>query len=520
MTNTFEVVLGQVYTIRMVSTPPTSAVLLLGEGNFSFTYSLCNRLKSLLQVHASSKGSTRESSPTKLPDTHVSTPEKIVIVTSAFDSEDEVLRKYPEMKHTISELRKLDRACEHLEIHVLYNFDATLPYIPQFLPTSASHIGAFDSIIFNFPHLGIEDAKSHGCMVAHTMHVLQAALSGKESSHFLLAIADAQWERWNIRDKADRNGMDLLQRFPFFTGDWLGYEIKRHINGKGFHNRVQECSYFCYTKKRATSCDLAKVRDDDNVILHLLRQDKNKRMDDGKELISTISSLNEAKQGKGKKKKKRKMHETTEGSWREISLSSLTLSSENAKSSTDSSMPTYECLKCLRRFTKEQAVIAHVYNVHILNSDRGSGDDDLDEVEGVQNKTSSNSKIKHERQYHQCLQCSPLRNFGSDQALQAHRSSAHGAFGIMKPKWAVSGLHDTASSEHDEEKEKNEDATFECMVCGFEFHTEGELMDHSTRGYQPYDDEDEFPCTYCAKMFTQERAMMQHMNFCQSVKVD
>ena len=446
-------------------------ILLLGEGNFSFTLSLCTRLKGLL-------------------DSVLFSGRKITLVTSAFDSESEISRKYPEASHTANQLQKF----EQLDIHILYNIDSTKPYLEQLSSTSASCVGKFDSIIFNFPHLGIEDAQTHGSMVAHTMKCLQGVLSDSPKSHFLLALADAQWERWNVCDKAARNNMSLLEKFHFSIHDWPGYEIKRHINGKGFHNRVKDCSYFCYTRV-LKSIDIS-IKDSDsdsdgnnNVILHLLAGKEEYEVDN-KEMLTEKTGENKEKEQekekekKEKKGKKRRVEELTDGCWRFL------------KAAEDHITPAYECMKCLRQFSKEQAVIAHVYNVHVLACN--GGDD------------QSDTKAKTGLGY-QCSLCNPVRDFGSEIALQAHCTSVHGKFNVLKPVWAAS---EAGNSINDSKIENGDDTIIECAICGVHFSTEAELGMHLSSGYQPIDTQKNFFCGNCNKTFTQERALNQHMNFC------
>jgi hypothetical protein len=108
-------------------------VLILGDGNFSFSYALCVYLRG------------KAAAP----------PETTVFATS-FDDADSLLDKYPE---TAGLLRALE--AKH-GCRVRHSVNATRPLLAQ-LRCSAP----FQHIIFNFPHLGVEDAYLHSHLLGH-----------------------------------------------------------------------------------------------------------------------------------------------------------------------------------------------------------------------------------------------------------------------------------------------------------------------------------------------------------------
>ena len=100
----------------------------------------------------------------------------------------------------------------------LHGIDATKELLTQLGPAAADC--TFSTVIFNFPHLGVEDARLHGAMVAHVMMRARELLLGSGGSgkgFFVLALADAQAERWKVNDMAIRNNMPLFKQFTFLN---------------------------------------------------------------------------------------------------------------------------------------------------------------------------------------------------------------------------------------------------------------------------------------------------------------
>jgi Domain of unknown function (DUF2431) len=114
-------------------------ILLLGEGDFSFTLALLKLLRTSPQ--------RRERSETDL-ELH-----RWKVYSTSYDSEGEVVSKYPGSKNTLTTISKDD-----FVKGVYHSVDATRPLLPS-LRLSIEEANSIEHIIFNFPHLGIEDCK-------------------------------------------------------------------------------------------------------------------------------------------------------------------------------------------------------------------------------------------------------------------------------------------------------------------------------------------------------------------------
>jgi hypothetical protein len=53
-----------------------------------------------------------------------------------------------------------------------------------------------------------------------------------------------------------------------------------------------------------------------------------------------------------------------------------------------------------------------------------------------------------------------------------------------------------------------------CPICTWSFPTIERLEEHLLDGFQPKNETQAFMCVHCQKPFSQERALLQHVNFC------
>jgi hypothetical protein len=143
-------------------------ILLLGEGNFTFTQDLAELLL---------KRSSLQS-----------------IVSTSFDSRSQLTEKYPTIEKTLRGLKSFD------QIQIFHEIDATKCLKSQ-LMSSPCTTENFDHIIFNFPHLGYEDCKAHSSLIGHILYRVRGILSDSESpsqASFYLTLAESQAQNWNL----------------------------------------------------------------------------------------------------------------------------------------------------------------------------------------------------------------------------------------------------------------------------------------------------------------------------------
>jgi hypothetical protein len=141
-------------------------ILLLGEGNFTFTQDLAELLM---------KRSSLQS-----------------IVTTSFDCRSQLTEKYPTIEKTLRGLKGFD------QIQIFHEIDATRCLKSQLINSSCTTEN-FNHIIF--PHLGYEDCKAHSSLIGHILYRVSEILSDSESSpqaSFYLTLAESQAQNWNL----------------------------------------------------------------------------------------------------------------------------------------------------------------------------------------------------------------------------------------------------------------------------------------------------------------------------------
>lgn len=228
-------------------------ILILGDGNFSFSLALARAL-----------------------------PPGFEMVATSFDGPVDLLGKYPESPGIVVALRSLG-------VTVLHNVDATALDARVVEPGTPSEMDGcgcpkqrrqYEHVIFNHPHTGTEDMRRHRSFLGHFFHAVAhsttkaetaaecntsvdtgvvgasrggdgATASGVAGTHcgtdsvlapggaIHVTLALDQPERWGLQKQAARHGFSLAHRRRFPAERIDGYMTKRHQTGRSFQQRVQ-----------------------------------------------------------------------------------------------------------------------------------------------------------------------------------------------------------------------------------------------------------------------------------------
>lgn len=482
------------------------AFLLLGEGDFTFTRALRQHL-----------------------------PE-VTLVTTSFDSRSEVTEKYKDVE---SQLLRWDK---EENIHVFHGIDATLGLREQLRERSCEVAEfVFDTVCFNFPHLGVEDARLHGLMVAHVMQRAMHLFSynketlGVQASdcRFVLALADAQALRWHTREMGLRNQLHQVDTYPFRATDWPGYEIRRHINGKSFKTRVDSCSFLIHAPQEGGG-------EDTSAFVSLLRRLREKApvAAAAKKESEKMSLQSQEEPLQKNKKKKRKVATLTDGHW----TSRAPTAEECSSGGIDLSSLVYDCSICGpggKIFKSEASIVGHVYNVHFMSSSSSTPTTyaKQSESKSEEGKSTTTTAAAAPHSAQECNICGKQVK-GAD-ALRMHMRAAHGDYEVLKPDWAAKlpsppvaaagtstapgpAVKETPSPPNplfaDMTAAEISDCPVECKACGTFFASEEVLTEHQQRGFQPQEPRNEVQtCPHCSRQFKDQRALFQHMNLCKAL---
>ncbi|XP_015896784.3 heavy metal-associated isoprenylated plant protein 41 isoform X1 [Ziziphus jujuba] len=186
-------------------------ILLVGEGDFSFSHSLANSFGSASNIDATS-----------------------------LDPYDELIKKYKEAKPNLENLKKLGAS-------VLHCVDAT-----KMKSHTDLKMRKFDRIIFNFPHAGFHGREDDAQLIAKHRSLVYCFFRNARS--MLRANGEihvnhktkAPFCDWKIHELALGNCLSLIECVDFKIEDYPGYNNKR-----GDGNRCDEPFYLgeCSTFK-------------------------------------------------------------------------------------------------------------------------------------------------------------------------------------------------------------------------------------------------------------------------------
>ncbi|XP_048324134.2 uncharacterized protein At4g26485 isoform X1 [Ziziphus jujuba] len=171
-------------------------ILLVGEGDFSFSASLAS-----------------------------SSPSASNMVATSLNSRDFLYRNYRNAMENINELRR--KGCT-----IMHGIDAT-----KMAKHDALSGMLFDQIIFNFPLAGFFEDKStesqirrHQMLVASFFENAKKMLKEGGEIH-VTHKCQGFFKRWNIQVLASNVGLRLIEEVPFNLRDYPGYHTKYGFGG-------------------------------------------------------------------------------------------------------------------------------------------------------------------------------------------------------------------------------------------------------------------------------------------------
>ncbi|KAI8524851.1 hypothetical protein RHMOL_Rhmol13G0181900 [Rhododendron molle] len=194
-------------------------ILLVGEGDFSFSLSLAKAFSSARNM-----------------------------VSTSIDSQQDLLKKY---SNGLANVRDL----EEMGCVVLYGVDATKMSQHFFLSTHR-----FDRIVYNFPHVGFLFPEANGCQIKLNKQLIKGFLRNaklllrKEEGEIHISHKDGEpYNKWDLVKKAEKIGLALHESVPFCKEKYPGYGNKRaHGSFSDSSFRLGDCTTFKF--KLAHSC--------------------------------------------------------------------------------------------------------------------------------------------------------------------------------------------------------------------------------------------------------------------------
>ena len=363
----------------------------------------------------------------------------------------------------------------------------------------------YKHVIFNHPHVGVEDAKRHSRFISHLFHSVTnywlakgtkmkktqtikndnenyevnsdtsiTTTTSADAGVFHLTLVKGQFERWKCQESAKKHGLIILNRFDFQPPPSPGIYI--HTVMKEYYECIVGTTEENITMKELLSF---QSKDDYKTRFQYRRHQSGRsfasRVGEGSETI-TFGRIED------------------EGCYSSLHLpwQNLTLTTDDNK---DEKCIEFVCPHCNKVFGDNRARKNHIKCVH----ERGN----------LGKTTTSHHDLF-------CNLCqdpeSKKRVYTNEDALNAHKKAKHSGKHVnIKPDWAG-----TCSSTIHEDNHVSVDIS--CDICGMKFRTIEEKDNHLNE-FIPIASKDDiitehFQCEECGKKFKDIRARMQHENFC------
>mmetsp|Transcript_18609 Transcript_18609/g.25821 ORF Transcript_18609/g.25821 Transcript_18609/m.25821 type:complete len:455 (+) Transcript_18609:95-1459(+) len=438
----------------------TIVFLTLGDGDFSYSLDLARYLS----------GENDDSNRTR----------RRKLIASGIDNPTELSQKYKNSSNILRRLKGLANSHKHNNDSVL---DVSVQHGVNALDEKRGDEWRAHHVIFNHPHLGIEDAKLHSRFISHFLYVVAnhwLHMSGGGILH--LTLAKGQYERWKTQAAATKHGLVLLERNAFqpppVTDGQAEYHHRRHQTGKSFAPRVEGSETFTFGRKKTSN-------ENSNILQHV----------------------------------------AVRLPWQNTTVVTK-MDNDQEK--------TFSCPHCIKSFHEERSLKNHLKCVHNESKKRRRGETgNLDLVCTFCKSAGIQRTFAHAQglEDHICAKHTGLHsNIQPDWYLQQQQSQADK---VSKSKRkAPPGTQDGVSDKSSGGIASTEFGS--CEICGLVYTTENDKEKH-LKEFIPVESKfgsDEasaaasymtkkrhcFVCQYCKKSFREHRAQLQHENFCNKNK--
>ena len=473
--------------------------LVLGDGDFSYSLDLCRFLDAFLATKYPTKKS--DCSVATIPDSF--TEESMEVRVTGIDSIDELKLKYRDIDSILRKIRALDcskkncrnennskkrKRCEEshgkLSISVHHDINAIQPWhklLKNDSPSFDFPVNKHNHVIFNHPHLGKEDATLHARFISHLFHSARNHWLRKGGViHITLILG--QCERWKCLDSAKFHNMCLLHRGLFRPPPSPGLVYKT----RGTIGQGKKCDFHLHYHERR----------------HQNGRSFANRTNGGSETL-TFGRMEDAE-----------FHTPRSIQLPWTTAEFETYGKENAN---------FTCSVCHKSFREKRSLKNHMKSVH----------------DNVNNNTPHGRCDSIQEKQFPCELCGQLQRqkvFSTLQALEDHKRSKHFLYKDIKPEWASTMKVKKCMNDDNKNIEIQnisnecqiaslgviEDGCKEnkkCQICEFVYTSNCSEEQHYNdftppRNVSEVTNDKIFQCSLCSKMFANQRALMQHSNFC------
>jgi hypothetical protein len=459
--------------------------LTLGDGDFTYSLDLAKYLRKKviascaatenLQLDFERRNSRNDK--THRTSTIFSSHQPTKLIATGIDSAQELAQKYKDSPFILHQIQKQQEGTSALSVKICHGVnaishpdDVNLHLAYDWLADGADHV------IFHHPHLGTEDAALHSRFLAHLFHAVTTCWMKRNGGLFHLTLVQGQFERWQCQEAAQRHAMIMLHQASFWPPpvDESKYHCRRHQSGRSFASRRPKWESTTFTFGRQgfrgdyrLTCLPWQSDDEQDLSRRSVTTNETTLRDNAKNLL-----INDA----------------------------------------------IKCPFCSKTFREERSRNSHVQNKHPpagrLCNEHGN--------KYILGLPASQISL------YECRECTDefgeMRTFYSHEALQAHTLAKHtGRHTDIVPDWSVAknfvspekDMADISSIETVTPIMTEGDCIIEtCRICGVALN--GCSMSDHLLSFTPSTVRSLFQCCFCHKSFREDRARLQHENFCSS----
>lgn len=204
-------------------------VLLVGEGNLSFTYAL---VKKLSRSRLFRRWKREEDNTTEEAVGATTTVPRYVcdVLATTFDPATELVCKYPEA------VPFLDYFASKQRVHIHYRGGVNATDLQRTLPKDTA-MREFHLLFFNNPHIGFEDLYRQRALLSHFFASARALPRQSGASlplQVVVTLCDDQPSRWGLLRAAQRSGFACVAGIPLFPTEYPEFTNRRHQSGSQF----------------------------------------------------------------------------------------------------------------------------------------------------------------------------------------------------------------------------------------------------------------------------------------------
>lgn len=475
---------GRVFLVCLFKFPPKMKILILGDGNFSFSLAFSKEIlenkKSVFEwlnidTATIGKSITENKQQTYITENNSSCAESnlpstpktktdIQLYCTSFDSFNELVEKYHDSRDILKQLESLSKSSANHGLTLQVRHEINAWELLDAFPCGT----LFDYIIWNHPHLGEEDFKLHQFLMAHFFESACQVLDPQNpNASIRLSLVQGQETRWNVFNQAERCHLHLDSFQVFNEQRWPGYVVKRNKHGGSFKNIHTKRHVRTEMKSGLYTFNRKPQKFTHQEIKSLLQETFGNEYDQifsFKQLDKVLSDLTPPKKSNNICKEMRKQK-----------LASVPVD--------------FTCKHCGKQLSNSRGYLQHVHTVHVLEKF---------------GKDWSPNRPK-------CLDC-PFdgcsKQFTDKEALFQHTTNKHTSISVGEE------LPDSHDAKHGKSVAENNDYDYyPCPVCGQSCIKQDWGMLLHLESLKPAVGL-KMKCPLCPGVFIEQRALFQHYKFC------